>query len=127
MPSSGNGQSPLSQAVVLTLIHRVSTSNYLIQWTNTDLELQLSSTLSELSPVDEGFKLGLWWLQRASFTVVPNDPVIAPYSSRVMQSAQQILGTTVNRLNLLPGGPSLVETNSMIAQIQRTLSNKMTI
>ncbi|CEL55215.1 hypothetical protein RSOLAG1IB_01223 [Rhizoctonia solani AG-1 IB] len=109
MPSSGNGQSPLSQAVVLTLIHR------------------LSSTLSELSPVDEGFKLGLWWLQRASYTVVPNDPVISPYSSRVMQSAQQILGTTVNRLNLLPGGPSLVETNSMIAQIQRTLSNKMTV
>ncbi|EUC64992.1 WD40 repeat-containing nuclear protein, putative [Rhizoctonia solani AG-3 Rhs1AP] len=109
MPSSGNGQSPLSQAVVLTLIHR------------------LSSTLSELSPIDEGFKLGLWWLQRASYTVVPNDPVIAPYSSRVMQSAQQILGSTVNRLNLLPGGPSLVETNSMIAQIQRTLSNKMAI
>ncbi|KAJ1307317.1 hypothetical protein OPQ81_001424 [Rhizoctonia solani] len=109
MPSSGNGQSPLSQAVVLTLIHR------------------LSSTLSELSPIDEGFKLSLWWLQRAAYTVEPNDAVIAPYSSRVMQSAQQILASTVNRLNLLPGGPSLVETNSMIAQIQRTLSNKMAI
>ncbi|CAE6515628.1 unnamed protein product [Rhizoctonia solani] len=109
MPSAGNGQSPLSQAVVLTLIHR------------------LSSTLSELSPIDEGFKLGLWWLQRASYTVVPNDPVISPYSARVMQSAQQILGSTVSRLNLLPGGPPLAETNSMISQIQRTLSNKMAI
>ncbi|QRW17722.1 inactive protein kinase [Rhizoctonia solani] len=40
MPSSGNGQSPLSQAVVLTLIHR------------------LSSTLSELSPLTKGSNLG---------------------------------------------------------------------
>ncbi|KAG8682816.1 hypothetical protein FRC09_016506, partial [Ceratobasidium sp. 395] len=52
------------------------------------------------------------------------DAVIAPYAARVMQSAQQILSTTANRLSLLPGGPSLVETNTMIAQIQRTLSNK---
>ncbi|QRV89521.1 inactive protein kinase [Ceratobasidium sp. AG-Ba] len=106
MPTSGNGQSPLSQAVVLTLIHR------------------LSSALSELSPIDEGFKLGLWWLQRAAYTVVPTDAVIAPYAARVMQSAQQILSSTASRLSLLPGGPSLVETNTMIAQIQRTLSNK---
>jgi hypothetical protein len=51
--------------------------------------------------------------------------VIAPYSARVMQSAQQILGSTISRLSLLPGGPSLVETNAMISQIQRTLSSKM--
>jgi len=105
MPSGGN-PSPLSQAVVLTLIHR------------------LSSSLAELSPVDESFKAGLWWLQRAAYTLTPKDAVIAPYVGRVLQTAQTILQTTSSRINLLPGGPSLTETNLMIAQIQLTLGSK---
>ncbi|KDQ13159.1 hypothetical protein BOTBODRAFT_175764 [Botryobasidium botryosum FD-172 SS1] len=101
-----NGRSPLSQAVILTIIHR------------------LSSSIAELSPVDESFKSGLWWLQRAAYTLVPDDPVITPYVKRVLQTAQSILGTTASRLSLLPGGQSLIETNNMISQIQQTLATK---
>jgi hypothetical protein len=101
-----NTPSPLSQAVILTLVHR------------------LSSSLAELSPVDENFKSGLWWLQRAALTLSTSDPVIAPYVNRVLQTAQATLGTTASRLSILPGA-SLMETNAMISQIQQTLASKI--
>ncbi|KAG9015018.1 hypothetical protein FRB94_007090 [Tulasnella sp. JGI-2019a] len=100
--------SPLSQTVILALIHRLALS------------------LTELSPADDAFKTTLWWLQRCAYSLNPNDNVIAPYIGRVLQTAQNTLNTTVQRLNVLPGGPSPAETSSMVGQIQQTLSNLMT-
>ncbi|KAG8865326.1 hypothetical protein FRB96_000216 [Tulasnella sp. 330] len=100
--------SPLSQTVILALIHRLALS------------------LTELSPADDAFKTTLWWLQRCAYSLNPNDNVIAPYIGRVLQTAQNTLNTTVQRLNVLPGGPSPAETSSMVGQIQQTLSSLMT-
>ncbi|KAH8107309.1 hypothetical protein DFH11DRAFT_1691777 [Phellopilus nigrolimitatus] len=58
MPSNGAG--PLSQAVILTLVHR------------------LAAAIGETSPVEEAFKASPWWLQRASTTLNTNDPLIFP-------------------------------------------------
>ncbi|KAG8993259.1 hypothetical protein FRB90_000740 [Tulasnella sp. 427] len=99
--------SPLSQTVILALIHRLALS------------------LTEVSPADELFKTSLWWLQRSAYALNPNDNVIAPYIGRVLQTAVTTLNTTGQRLNVLPG-PGLQESSSMIAQIQQSLSSLMT-
>ncbi|KAJ3475949.1 hypothetical protein NLI96_g11487 [Meripilus lineatus] len=103
MPLNGSG--PLSQAVVLTLVHR------------------LSSLIGETPPVDDSFKSSLWWLQRASSTLNTNDPLISPYVSRVLPNVQSMLNTTKQRLAILPGGP-LMDTARTISDIQDLLSRK---
>ncbi|KAL5511726.1 hypothetical protein ACEPAH_4944 [Sanghuangporus vaninii] len=104
MPSNGPG--PLSQAVILTLLHR------------------LAAAIGETSPVDEAFKSSLWWLQRAAATLNTNDPLISPYVGRVLPNVSQMLNTTKQRLSLLPGGPQLVDTTRLISDIQETLNRK---
>jgi len=104
MPTNGPG--PLSQAVVLTLVHR------------------LAAAVGETSPVDEAFKSTLWWLQRASMSLNISDPLISPYTGRVLPNVQSMLNTTKQRLALLPGGPQLVESTRLISDIQETLSRK---
>lgn len=104
MPSSGTG--PLSQAVILTLVHR------------------LAAAIGETSPVDESFKASLWWLQRAAQTLNTNDPLISPYTSRVLPNVQAMLNSTKSRFALLPGGPQLMETTRSISDIQDTLGRK---
>ncbi|KZS99162.1 hypothetical protein SISNIDRAFT_448024 [Sistotremastrum niveocremeum HHB9708] len=104
MPLNGNG--PLSQAVVLTLVHR------------------LAAAVGETSPVEESFKSSLWWLQRAATTLNTNDPLISPYTARVLPNVQAMLNTTKSRLGLLPGGPPLMEANRMIAEIQEIIGRK---
>ncbi|GBE82365.1 hypothetical protein SCP_0407490 [Sparassis crispa] len=99
-----NGPSPLSQAVVLTLVHR------------------LSSVIGETSPLDEVFKVSMWWLQRAASVLNTSDPLISPYVARVLPSVQQLLNTTKQRLNILPGGP--IEATRAISDIQDILSRK---
>ncbi|KIO26110.1 hypothetical protein M407DRAFT_243825 [Tulasnella calospora MUT 4182] len=106
MPTGGQ-PSPLSQTVILALIHRLALS------------------LTEVSPADELFKASLWWLQRSAYALNPNDNVIAPYIGRVLQTAVSTLNTTGQRLNVLPG-PGLQESSNMIAQIQQSLSSLMT-
>ncbi|KAI0093935.1 hypothetical protein BDY19DRAFT_881333 [Irpex rosettiformis] len=103
MPMSGGG--PLSQAVVLTLVHR------------------LSAMVGETPPSDESFKSTLWWLQRASSTLNTSDPLISPYVSRVMPSVQQMLNTTKQRIAILPGGP-LLDTARTISDVQDMLARK---
>lgn len=49
MPLNGSG--PLSQAVILTLIHR------------------LGAIVGETSPVEEAFKSSLWWLHRCATVI----------------------------------------------------------
>ncbi|KAL4250457.1 Enhancer of mRNA-decapping protein 4 C-terminal domain-containing protein [Abortiporus biennis] len=103
MPMNGNG--PLSQAVVLTLVHR------------------LSQLIGDTPPVDESFKSSLWWLQRASSILNTSDPLISPYVSRVLPNVQSMLNTTKQRLAILPGGP-LAETARAIEGVQDLLSRK---
>ncbi|KAI0928852.1 hypothetical protein AcW2_004723 [Taiwanofungus camphoratus] len=102
MPS--NGPSPLSQAVVLTLVHR------------------LSSVVGETSPLDDSFKVSMWWLQRAASSLNTSDPLISPYIARVLSSVQQMLNTTKQRLSILPDGP--IEAAHTISDIQDILSRK---
>ncbi|CCM02934.1 uncharacterized protein FIBRA_05049 [Fibroporia radiculosa] len=99
-----NGPTLLSQAVVLTLVHR------------------LSSVVGETSPLDDSFKLSMWWLQRAASTLNTQDPLIAPYISRVLPSVLQMLNTTKQRLIILPGTP--IEASRAITDIQDILSRK---
>ncbi|KAH9946232.1 uncharacterized protein BXZ73DRAFT_36999 [Epithele typhae] len=100
-----NAPSPLSQAVLLTLIHR------------------LSNVVGEVSPVDESFKVSVWWLQRAATVLNPSDPLIAPYTSRVIPNVQQLLNTIKQRLSILPHPP--IEATRAIGDIQEILSRKL--
>ncbi|KAF8275245.1 hypothetical protein EI94DRAFT_1825216 [Lactarius quietus] len=100
------GAPPLSQAVILTLVHR------------------LAGAIGESAPVDESFKSSMWWLQRASTVLNTNDPLIAPYTSRVLPSVQAMLNTTKQRIAILPGGPQMLETARSISEVQDVLSHK---
>jgi hypothetical protein len=101
-----NTTPPLSQAVILTLVHR------------------LAAALGETPPVDESFKSTLWWLQRSSSVLNPSDPLISPYVTRVVPSVQQVLNSTKQRLMILPGGPQAVDAARTITDVQETLSGK---
>lgn len=101
-----NTTSPLSQAVILTLVHR------------------LAAALGETPPVDESFKSTLWWLQRAASVLNTSDPLISPYVTRVVPSVQQVLNTTKQRLMLLPGGPQAIDAARTITDVQEILSGK---
>lgn len=99
-----NGPSPLSQAVILTLVHR------------------LTSVVGETSPLDESFKVSMWWLQRAASVLNASDPLIAQYTARVLPNVQQMLNTTKQRLNILPSPP--IEATRAISDIQDILNRK---
>jgi len=100
------GQPPLSQAVILTLVHR------------------LAGAIGESAPVDESFKSSMWWLQRAAQVLNTNDPLIAPYIARVLPSVQAMLNTTKQRIAILPGGSQVLETARAISEVQDVLSHK---
>ncbi|KAH7889916.1 hypothetical protein F5I97DRAFT_1998295 [Phlebopus sp. FC_14] len=101
-----NGQGPLSQAVILTLLHR------------------LAAIVGETPPVDESFKSALWWLQRAATVLNINEPVISPYIARVVPNVKAMLNTTKQRLAILPGGPQLMDSARTISDIQDILARK---
>jgi len=100
------GQPPLSQAVILTLVHR------------------LAGAIGESAPVDESFKSSMWWLQRAATVLNTNDPLIAPYVARVLPTVQAMLNTTKQRIAILPGGSQVLETARAISEVQDVLSHK---
>ncbi|KAI6126276.1 hypothetical protein EV401DRAFT_2207222 [Pisolithus croceorrhizus] len=101
-----NGPGPLSQAVILTLLHR------------------LAATVGETPPVDEAFKSALWWLQRAATVLNINEPLISPYVARVVPNVEAMLNTTKQRLSILPGSPQLMDSVRTISDIQDTLTRK---
>ncbi|KAI0047956.1 hypothetical protein FA95DRAFT_1678664 [Auriscalpium vulgare] len=101
-----NGPPPLSQAVILTLVHR------------------LAAAIGESAPVDESFKSSIWWLQRAAMVLNTHDPLISPYVARVLPNVQSMLNTTKQRIAILPGGPQVLETARTISDIQDVLSHK---
>ncbi|KAF9228666.1 hypothetical protein BS17DRAFT_772338 [Gyrodon lividus] len=101
-----NGPGPLSQAVILTLLHR------------------LAAIVGETPPIDEAFKSALWWLQRAATVLNINEPLISPYIARVVPNVKAMLNTTKQRLAILPGGAQLIDSARTITEIQDTLARK---
>jgi hypothetical protein len=101
-----NGPGPLSQAVILTLLHR------------------LAGIVGETPPIDEAFKSALWWLQRAATVLNINEPLISPYIARVVPNVKAMLNSTKQRLAILPGGPQLVDSARTITEIQDILVRK---
>ncbi|PCH38277.1 hypothetical protein WOLCODRAFT_115184 [Wolfiporia cocos MD-104 SS10] len=99
-----NGPSPLSQAVVLTIVHRLST------------------IVGETSPLDESFKISIWWLQRAASALNTSDPLISQYVSRVLPNVHQMLNTTKQRLSIIPGPP--IDATRSLSEIQDIISRK---
>jgi len=87
-----NSTPPLSQTVILTLVHRLATA------------------IGEAPLVDESFRSALWWLQRVVLALDPYDPIISPYVSRVFASTHEILKSTKQRVMDLPGGPQAART-----------------
>ena len=67
--------SPLSQTVILALIHRVSRSFFSVVLDPDRLSPQLALSSTELSPADDAFKTSLYWLQRSVFAL---DPEVRP-------------------------------------------------
>ncbi|KAK2467049.1 hypothetical protein APHAL10511_001307 [Amanita phalloides] len=104
-----NGPSLVSQAVILTLIHR------------------LSAMVGDSSPTDEQFKTSLWWLQRSVALLRPEDKLISDFIPRVIPNVQQLLNTTKQRITILPGGATTVETARIITDIQETLRRKIVV
>ncbi|KAF8969897.1 hypothetical protein BDZ97DRAFT_1915012 [Flammula alnicola] len=102
-----NGPPLVSQAVILTLIHR------------------LSAVVGDTPPTDETFKTSLWWLQRVSSLLRPDDKLIADFIPRVIPTVQQSLNTTKQRLAILPGGLGTMETARALSDIQEALRRKV--
>ncbi|KAJ7684688.1 hypothetical protein DFH06DRAFT_1156346 [Mycena polygramma] len=102
-----NGPTLVSQAVLLTLVHR------------------LSAVISEVPPNDEAFKNALWWLQRTSALLRPEDKLITDFIPRVLPGVQNSLIATKQRLPLAPGGPPTLEIARSITEVQDILRRKM--
>ncbi|THV07877.1 hypothetical protein K435DRAFT_772233 [Dendrothele bispora CBS 962.96] len=103
-----NGQPLVSQAVILTLVHR------------------LSAAVGETSPSDESFKTSLWWLQRAVALLRPEDKLITDFIPRVIPNVQVLLNTTKQRLAIpIPGGPPTLDIARTISDVQETLRRKV--
>ncbi|KAE9394980.1 hypothetical protein BT96DRAFT_966810 [Gymnopus androsaceus JB14] len=103
-----NGPSLVSQAVILTLVHR------------------LASIVGETSAGDETFKTSLWWLQRLVAILRPEDKLITDFIPRVVPNVQVSLNTTKQRLTIpIPGAPPTVDIARTISDIQETLRRKV--
>ncbi|KAF9072939.1 hypothetical protein BDP27DRAFT_1360693 [Rhodocollybia butyracea] len=103
-----NGTSLVSQAVILTLVHR------------------LASIVGETSTGDENFKTSLWWLQRLVAILRPEDKLITDFIPRVVPNVQVSLNTTKQRLTIpIPGAPPTVDVARTISDIQETLRRKV--
>ncbi|KAJ3508575.1 hypothetical protein NMY22_g16568 [Coprinellus aureogranulatus] len=102
-----NAPSLVSQAVILTLVHR------------------LSAIVGETPPNDESFKTSLWWLQRSVAVLRPEDKLITDFIPRVIPNVQHLLNTTKQRLTILPGSPPMIETSRTLSDIQENLRRKV--
>jgi hypothetical protein len=102
-----NGPSLVSQAVILTLVHR------------------LSAIVGETPPNDDSFKTSLWWLQRSVSVLRPEDKLITDFIPRVIPNVQHLLNTTKQRLTILPGTPPMIETSRTLSDIQENLRRKV--
>ncbi|KAH6918752.1 hypothetical protein BKA70DRAFT_1248170 [Coprinopsis sp. MPI-PUGE-AT-0042] len=105
-----NGQPLVSQAVILTLVHR------------------LASIVGDTSPNDESLKSTLWWLQRVIAVLRPEDKLISEFVPRVLPNVQQLLSVTKQRLTILPGGGTpVMETARTLSELSDVLSRKVSV
>ncbi|KAJ6618338.1 hypothetical protein B0H10DRAFT_2030437 [Mycena sp. CBHHK59/15] len=102
-----NGPTLVSQAVILTLVHR------------------LSAVIADVPPNDEAFKSALWWLQRTSALLRPEDKLITDFIPRVLPGVQTSLVATKQRLPLASGGPPTLEVARNITEVQNILARKI--
>ncbi|KAK1224473.1 hypothetical protein PQX77_012647 [Marasmius sp. AFHP31] len=103
-----NGQVLVSQAVILTLVHR------------------LSALVGEIPVGDESLKTSLWWLQRSVNLLRPEDKLILDFIPRVIPNVQMLLNTTKQRLTIpIPGLPSTLDMARTVSDIQETLRRKV--
>ncbi|KAF5373132.1 hypothetical protein D9758_001691 [Tetrapyrgos nigripes] len=103
-----NSQPLVSQAVILTLVHR------------------LSAAVGETSPSEESFKTSLWWLQRSVTMLRPEDKLITDFIPRVIPNVQVLLNTTKQRLAIpIPGAPPTLDIARAISDVQETLRRKV--
>ncbi|KAF7311567.1 hypothetical protein MKEN_01059300 [Mycena kentingensis (nom. inval.)] len=102
-----NGPTLVSQAVILTLVAR------------------LSSILSETPPNDEAFKNTLWWLQRTAALLRPEDKLITDFIPRVLPGVQTSLVATKQRLPLAVGGAPTLDIARSVTDVQDILRRKM--
>jgi hypothetical protein len=120
-----NGPPLVSQAVILTLVHRVcllfSSLSLLIHFYD-----QLSGIISETAPTDELFKTVLWWLQRVADLLRPEDKLISDFIPRVIPTVQQSLNTTKQRLAILPGSGTN-EADRQLSDVQDALRRKVPV
>ncbi|WVQ94883.1 hypothetical protein IAU59_001968 [Kwoniella sp. CBS 9459] len=82
------GKSPLSQAVLLTLLHR------------------LAIALTELTPGHPAFAQVAGWERRTVALLDPKDANIAGYISRVLSVVQGLLGQVISNLQRYPADPA---------------------
>ncbi|KAF7354991.1 Protein kinase domain-containing protein [Mycena sanguinolenta] len=101
-----NGPALVSQVVMLTLVYR------------------LSAVISETPPNDAAFKHALWWLQRVTMLLRPEDELIIDFIPLVLPAIQDALAATKKRLPIVPGPPTL-EIAQNITQVQDILRRKM--
>ncbi|KAJ3840135.1 hypothetical protein F5878DRAFT_614147 [Lentinula raphanica] len=105
-----NGTPLVSQAVILTLVHR------------------LSSIIGETPANEEIFKTSLWWLQRLVSILRPEDKLITDFIPRLIPNVQVSLNTTKQRLTIpIPGVPPTVDVARSISDIQETLRRKVAL
>ncbi|KAJ4488438.1 hypothetical protein J3R30DRAFT_3792845 [Lentinula aciculospora] len=105
-----NGTPLVSQAVILTLVHR------------------LSSIIGETNASEEIFKTSLWWLQRLVSILRPEDKLITDFIPRLIPNVQVSLNTTKQRLTIpIPGVPPTVDVARSISDIQESLRRKVAL
>lgn len=104
-----NGPPLVSQAVILTLVHR------------------LSGIIGEIAPTDDLFKTMLWWLQRVANLVRPEDKLISDFIPRVIPTVHQSLNTTKQRLAIIPGGSGTIEAARQLSEVQDVLRRKVPV
>ncbi|VDB99466.1 unnamed protein product [Peniophora sp. CBMAI 1063] len=107
MPLSPNAPSPLSQVVLLSLVHRLATG------------------LNEMAPESESFQGNLWWLRRAAGKLNAEDVTIKPYAARVLPGVQSGLGVLRNRLGLLPPGVGVQDAARAVGEVADLIGRKV--
>ncbi|KZV64468.1 hypothetical protein PENSPDRAFT_588327 [Peniophora sp. CONT] len=107
MPLSPNAPSPLSQVVLLSLVHRLATG------------------LNEMAPEGEAFQGNLWWLRRAAGKLNAEDVTIKPYAARVLPGVQSGLGVLRTRIGLLPPGVGVQDASRAVGEVADLIGRKV--
>ncbi|WVF67284.1 hypothetical protein IAT40_002034 [Kwoniella sp. CBS 6097] len=101
------GKSPLSQAVLLTLLHR------------------LAIALTELTPGHPAFAQVAGWERRTVALLDPKDANITGYISRVLSVVQGLLGQVLSNLQRYPADPATQSHVHAIRGILDIVAHKM--